>query len=74
MPSAISENPGPDVAVALLVPVRAAPFAMFIAESSSSHCTTTSPAFFRSFPADSRNFISSWLSSSVLSSLAGVIG
>ena len=39
--STMRERPGPEVAVALRAPVRAAPVAMVIAESSSSVCTTT---------------------------------
>jgi hypothetical protein len=43
--SAISEKPGPEVAVAVLVPVKAPPIAIVIAEISSSVCITNTDPF-----------------------------
>ena len=72
-PSTIKENPGPDVEVAALAPVNAAPVAMVMAAISSSVCVTRIEPFWLAlfppevskFPCDSRNS---------LSSAAGVIG
>ena len=76
MPSAISENPGPEVEVEALTPVRAPPTAMVIAAISSSVCTTATEASidFASLASGPSMRMFSWASRYSLSSLAGVIG
>ena len=43
IPSCIRDNPGPEVATIALVPVNAAPIAIFTTDSSSSTCRTIPP-------------------------------